>query len=128
MKMRVEIRGTDDLRKALEALGPKSKRALARALFREGEEIMGNSKEHHVPVRDGVLRGSGHVQPPEVTDHQVVVTLGYGGAASAYALRQHEEVGWHHTVGGAKYLERPTLEAAKGMGERLAAEVKKDLR
>ena len=99
-------------------------RRLAGALYREAESIMTRSKADFVPVDTGVLKASGHVQPPEITRGRVSVTLGYGGAASAYALVQHERTDFHHTVGQAKYLEQPVLEAAAGLGQRVASRMR----
>ncbi len=66
---------------------------LGRALYREAERIMADSKQHHVPVDLGTLKGSGHVQLPVVSGTRVVVTMGYGGAASGYAVYLHEGTG-----------------------------------
>jgi len=37
---------------------------------------------------------------------------------------QHERLDYKHSVGGPKYLERPLLEAASGMGERIAKKIR----
>jgi len=48
---------------------------------------------------------------PERRGSGVSVTLGYGGAAAAYARRQHEDLTFAHKEGQeAKFLERPLLE------------------
>jgi hypothetical protein len=54
------------------------------------------------PVDSGTLRGSAVVDVQGNT-----VTVGYGGAASAYALVQHENLHFHHPVGQDKFLEQP---------------------
>lgn len=57
-----------------------------------------------VPYQEGVLSDSGNVERANTSDLTAVV--GYGGAASAYAARQHEETGWRHAPGRrAKWLE-----------------------
>ena len=57
-----------------------------------------------VPYQEGVLSDSGNVERGNTSDLTAVV--GYGGAASAYAARQHEETGWRHAPGRrAKWLE-----------------------
>ena len=59
------------------------------ALHRFAEEVMADSKENYVPVRTGVLRGSGFVADA-MTPTAAEVTLGYGGAAAEYAIPVHE--------------------------------------
>lgn len=67
-----------------------------------------------VPRQEGVLEASGNVQPATPSD--LVARVGYGGAASAYAVRQHEETGWRHAPGRRpKWLEM----AAKEDGPRI---------
>lgn len=57
-----------------------------------------------VPYQEGVLSASGNVEQATASD--LVAKVGYGGAASAYAARQHEETGWRHAPGRrAKWLE-----------------------
>lgn len=60
------------------------------------------------PVDTGVLRQSiPACSFGEVTARDCRVVIGAGGAARAYALRQHEELTWKHKVGNAKFIERP---------------------
>lgn len=119
--------------------------AAGAALYQEAEQIMGESKERYVPVDDAVLKGSGFVELPAVTATGASVTMGYGGAASAYALAIHEHlskhsppswvaaeaagrpVQFHPPDHGPKYLERPLLAALRGMAERLAARIRPKL-
>lgn len=72
-----------------------------------GEEIMTDVKAsrpgHGVPVDTGVLRNSGRVTGPRP---DVTVLLSFGDAAAPYALRQHEEMDFAHTVGEPRYLIR----------------------
>ena len=75
-----------------DTLGDASREVLfnvGRALFIEGQKIMTKSKRE-VPVDDGPLKSSGFVEKPKRTFRAVTVTLGYGGAAKAYALAVHE--------------------------------------
>jgi hypothetical protein len=94
-------------------------RAIAKALYREGEIIMGESKQpYNVPIDKGPLRGSGHVQlPVMLPSGRIRVKLGYGGAAVKYAKKQHEDLTLNHPGGGrAKYLEIPAVQRASVMG------------
>lgn len=114
------VTGTEKLQQALTDLAQRATPALAAALSQEAETIMTTSKQSFVPVDLGVLRDSGFVQAPDVSGSSVSVTMGFGGAAEAYALVQHERLDYHHTTGGPKYLERPFLMAAKGLVDRIA--------
>ncbi len=127
--MEVVIMGGDALRARMTEAGVRAPLLLGRALYQEAELIMTRAKRM-TPVggapyspndpHPGNLRASGTVLPPEVVGTSVLVTLGFGGAASAYAHRQHEEGSFRHHVGEAKFLEKPVLEAAPGIGLRLA--------
>lgn len=121
--MRLVWTGEKRLERVLQDLPRIAATELAKALFREAEQIMTRSQRDFVPVDLGVLRASGHVAPPDIRGDRVTVELGYGGAASAYALVQHERLDFHHDVGQAKYLEQPVLEAAAGLGGRIARRV-----
>lgn len=109
--------------KAMLALGEKGQKAMGAALWREGVKIM-NAAKALTPVQTGVLKTSGLVQLPEITNDGVSVTLGFGGAASEYAEVQHEEASYYHKPPTQyKYLEQPLLEASQDMGFRIAKEL-----
>lgn len=78
----------------------------AQLIFRESQRI--------VPVKTGVLRGSGRIVPARLKGTKYEVVIGYGGAASAYALKQHENLQYAHKEGkSAKYLEIPAQQRAQ---------------
>lgn len=72
---------------------PQATLIMARAIYREAERIMADSRENYVPVDLATLKDSGHVKLPEIRGTVVVVTMGYGGAAAGYALFVHEGTG-----------------------------------
>lgn len=118
--MAAALQGLPELLRTLDRLGSQVGGATAPALMEEGERIMTDSKQNYVPVDQGVLRASGYVELHEQAG-KVWVELGYGGAASDYALVQHERLDFKHPGGGQpKYLERPMMAAERGMTERLA--------
>lgn len=127
MSLRLEITGTEQLIAALQAYGANALPTAGAALYQEAEIIMATSKEEYVPVDLAILKASGAVLPPEIDGDSVMVQLGYGGAAKAYAVVQHERMDYRHTVGGPKYLERPLLAAASGLAARLAARIREAL-
>jgi hypothetical protein len=94
------------------------------ALFEEGEAIMAQSRDQYVPVDEGVLKGSGHVEAPARAGDEIHVTLAYGGPAEAYAIVQHEHEGYHHTVGQAHYLSEPLQLASGTLATDLAARIR----
>ena len=93
MAEQTTVVGGEALRDALRRAGAAGVKALARGLRREAEAIMTDSKEHYVPTNISTLKTSGFVQPVQVSATGVTVTLGYGGAAQAYALYVHEGIG-----------------------------------
>src|SRR3990167_4810382 len=109
------ITGTAELRRKLAAAGPLAVTALAAASVEEMEKVMAEAKAR-TPVDTGTLRASGHVAPPDVGASSVKVVAGFGGAASDYAIVQHERLDFNHPgVGEPKFLERPFLERARMM-------------
>ena len=121
-----EIEGIPQLRAALTRAGQRAPLAMASALVIEAEGAMRESREL-VPVDQGTLKGSGVVLAPEISARGVTVEFGYGGAASDYAVIQHERTDFRHKTGEAKFLEKPVLERASGMGQRMAVTVRRFL-
>lgn len=117
----VQIRGMAELQRNIRRLANSDRVAkrLAKTLYQEATKVMGESKRDEVPVDTGVLRSTGHVQPPRVLKAKVDVTLGYGGPAAPYALEQHERTDFHHDHGKAKYLEDPWVRALPRIHARL---------
>ncbi|MFZ5852312.1 MAG: hypothetical protein ACOYY2_13090 [Actinomycetota bacterium] len=122
MSVRVDLDGDAALLRVLASGGQAAARLVPKTLHAEASEAFADSQEQ-VPVRYGVLKSSGWVSAPTSTADGVEVTIGYGGAARAYALVVHET---HPTR--AKYLEGPVLRRADGLAERIAAEVASALR
>jgi len=103
----IVLTGVREMVARLQAKPAQVRDAAARGLYLFGERIMARSKEYYVPVKTGTLRRSGQVGRPDRMGDSVSVKLSYGGAASAYALVQHERTDYHHPHGQAKYLEAP---------------------
>jgi hypothetical protein len=84
---------------------------------------------HGVPIDQGPLRDSGQASGP---DDKGVVTVSFGGPAAPYALRQHEELSYRHTVGEARYLvrgfERFKLDGAAAAVKSLRANARAGIR
>ena len=101
--MSAEVIGDKELAQALRDAGDGAVNALARALYQEAELIMADSKKI-VDVDEGTLRNSGFVKDPKIArrggmtsggldNARIEVEMGYGGAASGYAVYLHEGTG-----------------------------------
>lgn len=120
MATTIKWTGVDNLRKQLSAeAAAKMNATLKQGLFEEAQIVFRNS-QRLVPVDSGTLRRSGILFPPKQEGNQIIVEMGYGGAASAYAMRQHEEQSFKHKSGKSwKYLEIPVREAIPKIQESL---------
>lgn len=90
MALNAKVKGTREMQAAIAKAGVRAREAIAAALYQEAERVMAASKQEVAVGVDGVLRASGHVQPPKFTATGQEVTLGYGGAAKSYAAAVHE--------------------------------------
>lgn len=122
MQIELELENAEAVQKAVRDLGEQGPPRLARALYAEAQEIMTKSRRL-VPVDTGALRASGQVRTGH-TGRDPYVEIVYGGPAAPYAIYVHERLDVNHTVGQAKFLEQPTLEQVRGMGDRLAAAIR----
>jgi hypothetical protein len=77
--------------------------AAADALNRAAEVLLEEANQT-VPIEESTLMRSGDTE--EASPHDLVASVGYGGLASAYAVRQHEDTTLRHAAGRrAKWLE-----------------------
>lgn len=128
LKIAIDIKGRAEMERAIRVLGENGLKAMASALWSEGTRIMEQAKDL-TPVDTGVLKNSGIVDLPMISGSDVFVKMGFGGAATAYAETQHEELSYYHKPPTqAKYLEQPLREAAEDMGFRLAKELWDELK
>jgi len=99
--------------------------ALAIALGQEAQ-IMFRNSQRRVPVDTGTLRRSGFILPVRKTSNGFIVEMGYGGAASEYALDQHERADYKHASGKTwKYLEIPVRERIPNLESRLKQRIER---
>lgn len=110
-KSGARITGQKQVQKNLKAAQKRWEKALAGAIYLEGNNIMGISKRL-VPVDTGTLRASGYVTNPQQQGSKTVVEMGFGGGFSGkYAASVHERLDVNHPEGGqAKFLEQPVRE------------------
>lgn len=118
----IKLGGDETLRRILAAGSGKTVIAVGGALLQCAQLVMRASLEQ-VPVKDAVLKGSATINDPKFSNGLIKVVMGYGGAASAYALYQHNAPdGWHYTRPGSKshYLSDPLMEALPVIEKTLA--------
>ena len=113
----IEIVGSPALTRALQTAAARGPQVLTSALYEEALDIFAVS-QRMVPHDEGTLEASGGV---EIGDREI--TIGYGGAASAYALAVHETEKNYKNGRSWKYLETPFFNAQDGMANRLAARI-----
>lgn len=136
MQMQLSISGNLEVMKLLQDLGEKAPLTLRAALYQEGTDLL-NEADLLVPRDTGNLAGSKFQR--ETPDGNEV---GYGGAASPYALTVHENPrsgktggvgpsGQKYThwaaVGQWKYLETPFKARMAGFADRIAASLRATL-
>lgn len=88
------------------------------AALAAGEKLLDEAVQR-TPVETGTLRGSAKVT---VEGKESVVSYN-----TKYAARQHEEVGWHHHDGQAKFLESALLDYQDELKQIMAEEIRKAL-
>lgn len=116
--LKITFKGQAEMAKAIRTLARKYPDKIKGALVLWAERVMTVSKSEYVPVKEGTLRDSGRVTP--MGKGVIGVTLSYGGAASAYAVAQHENEKYRHEHGSAGYLRIPMMEAAATAAEDIA--------
>jgi len=119
--------GAKEFEANLRKLAKDSRRSLAKALRKFADTEMKEMKRQ-TPVEFGTLRDSGTVDDPEwVNDSTLVCELGFGGAAEGYAIYVHEDLTAFHSIGNAKFVERPLNESAPFFMERVGKDWAEDL-
>ena len=99
--------------------------AMGQVLNEEAQLIFRDS-QRLVPVETGVLRASGQIVAPRKKGSKWEVVIGYGGAASSYALEQHENLAYRHKEGKtAKYLEIPARQRANNAAQSIKNRLKR---
>lgn len=82
----------------------------------------GVMKGSHAVIRDGVAVMAGpHNEGDTFGGEKDQVVIGYGGAASAYVEKQHEDMTLSHPSGKAKWLEEAFNEKQGELPEKIKA-------
>jgi hypothetical protein len=126
--MRIEFIGLDKLIDLFIRAGDKALPSLKQAMAEE-TQIMFRDSQRLVPVDTGTLRRSGILETPVERNNNIEVIIGYGGAASAYALKQHEDLSYRHKEGQtAKYLENPVRERVPSFQNNIRSRIERILK
>lgn len=104
MKISLTFEGDQKMAETLKSKRERMQAATRAALYAAGNAVMTNAKQR-APLDTGVLRASGYVALP-TTGNNPSCEVGFGGAAKAYAMAQHEHTEYRHEVGEAKFLEK----------------------
>ena len=110
----MELDGLDLTVEKLKKIGEDLDKNLVEILNDVGQPRIAKMKTR-TPVRDGHLRSSVHLTPAKRTIKGVEVGWAAGKSATAYALVQHEDLSFKHTVGQAKYISSVVYEDATAM-------------
>ena len=120
--------GMDKYLRLLYTAGPHGLKALAVGLTDEANAAFYQSQKE-VPVKFGVLKGSGNVIPPSIIGDEVLVEVVYGGNAKKYAKIQHDSPDFKHPRGGKAFYLRDPVEARRaGFERRLGVKIEAMLR
>ncbi len=90
------MKGVAEMTAKLLTIRDKFPDRVAAALYTIAQQIMTEAKRRCPVAKDGgVLRASGTVEKPVRSGKRISITLGFGGAASAYAIAVHETISPH---------------------------------
>ena len=111
MNVHYDIQGAGEIRKLLAVFAVGAVTALEKVLYETATEVFAET-QRLVPVRYGVLKGSGQVKEPKGSGTGFSVDIVYGGPAAPYAIYVHERLDQRHAAPTqAKFLEAPMLKA-----------------
>lgn len=104
--IKVEIEGLEKLNEILRNVPIQANEAVFKEMELITQDLKGKS-QRLAPKDLGDLRGSAFAEVQRTMFLKIAGTVGF---TEPYALRQHEEMDYHHTDGQAKYLETPYKE------------------
>jgi hypothetical protein len=125
MRVRVEVTGSDEVRRSLARLGKAGQEAARKVLGAEVQAMLPEIRRDTPvdPEDGGQLRDSVRATKPTITrTGRVSAGVVAGGAplrkylgtrkANVYAVVQHEDMTAKHTTGGPKFVERTFMRRA----------------
>jgi hypothetical protein len=121
--MPVRLYGALEMKVKMRNLSARCKQAIVNGV-RNFEQIELREMQRRVPVRTGELRDSGYWVEPVIVGDSVRGNMGF---AAEHALFVHEDLEAFHETGEAKFMESVLNESRSSFGERVGADVKKEL-
>lgn len=103
IKATTRFDGIPEVRSALKQLKKAFPNAAGYGMYVVAAHIMRDAKSR-TPVDTGALRASGYASEPKYHQDGTKVTIGFGGKAAQYAVIQHENELYKHTVGEHHFL------------------------
>lgn len=119
--MKITVEGLPKLQAILKDIPIQANEAVFKELGLITQDLKGKS-QRLAPKDLGDLRGSAFA---EVNRTLLLKIVGTTGFTEPYALRQHEEMDYHHADGQAKYLETPYKENADKYANSIGKAIKK---
>ncbi len=86
--------------------------------------VVGGESQEEAPVKTGQMRASLLVEPAQVSDGRISITLGYH---KNYSIYVHENLEAYHKVGKAKFLEDPLMRHLQTLPQELVDAVEQSL-
>jgi hypothetical protein len=130
-------RGVSAMKQRLMSVADNLSSDLLSALKEEANVIVQTAKSNHVPVDWGTLRDSIRSTDPVREGDELSISIFAGGPDIPYAVAVHEHpsessppswrgttVTFHPPGRGPKYLERPLLDAAPTLAQRIARRIR----
>ncbi|MEU5847439.1 hypothetical protein [Saccharopolyspora shandongensis] len=120
--MAFEVRGKGGIRVEWndDAVGRAARRGAARGLALSAEHVRGTAV-NNAPQDTSALRNSA------TASHDADELTAAVSFDTPYAVRQHEELDYHHRTGGAKYLERALDTESDTVARLIQAQIRKAL-
>jgi hypothetical protein len=127
------MKGRQEISARLQKFAQNFPKHIGNALMKDARENDVPEAKERAPVYSGpqtssspvpfVLQKSIHVEGPKFEGNVISVEVVAGGLAAAYAIRQHEDLTYHHKVGQAKYIESVIMESRAGRAERISKNI-----
>ena len=97
----IVVQTSEELLQCIQAAIAQYPQVVSDAVWAEMQTILQDAQAI-TPVDTGLLRASGHVSDPIVTDGEIDVEIGF---YTNYAIYVHEDLSAKHPTGQAKFLE-----------------------
>ena len=108
------IEGIDEMNRTFRRIAANVPGQAEQALMAEAE-IFAEQARERVPVDEGDLRDSIHVEGPTRSGREISVEIVAGGPSAPHGVIVHEDMEAQHATGEAKFLERPVFEGSRSL-------------